>query len=239
MSNDLLKGIDVKETMDDYDPDYIPEGMGFVWDSGIYDVIIEHARLLDNPEKARGIAFKLKLQNSNNELDVSVYYTSGEKKGFKTYYIRKDDKENKPIPIPGYTIIEELIKLVGKESFDDLTTREVEMELYNHEMGKETMQKVKIINEFHGKPVSVALVKELANKFINGKPISETKHRNNIVKFLYKTNDEYFTYSEVKNKSESKWSKKWLKNNEGKIIDKTDKKLTPGTSISDEDFPWD
>jgi len=79
-NNDLMLGDDVVD-----DGDFLGGGGGYVWESGVYPVVIDLAYLSKSSEGATGLNLVLKDENAK-ELKTTLWIKSKDSKGNKTYY---------------------------------------------------------------------------------------------------------------------------------------------------------
>jgi len=98
-----------------------------VWDSGIYDTVIELAYVDESKGGAMNVNFVFKTQEGK-ELRQQIYVTSGKEKGATNYYTDRDGNKKY---LPGFTQVNDLCLLAIGEALSDIETETKTLSLYN------------------------------------------------------------------------------------------------------------
>lgn len=198
-------------------------------DSGSYRAKIGMAYT----EKSKGGALGLFVTfllgpDFKKELRQTLWMTSGDAKGNKTYYADKDGNNQ---PLPGFSQANAIAMLSTGKEIGDLDTEEKVINLYNYEVKKDVPTKVQAVTELIGQEVVLGVIRQTVDKTKKNdasgeyEPTGETRDENEIDKiFCAREGFENYTTTEVKAKAEAaafhpEWVKKW----EGQVKDKTTK----------------
>lgn len=152
--------------------------------SAIYEMDITLAYLIEATSGAVGLVLKLNNQEGK-ELRETVYITSGIKKGKKTTYTDKDNKEQ---PLPGFATANSLSLLTVGKNITDIVPEMKVIKAYNKEAGSEIPTNVEMLTELLGQKVYCGVLNQVVNKnaLVDGKyvPTDESREQNEISKFF-------------------------------------------------------
>ncbi|MCM2973801.1 hypothetical protein [Larsenimonas suaedae] len=150
-------------------------------DSGLYDADITMAFIQKSKGGALGVT--LHAQLGNREHRETIYVTSGDAKGNKTYY----EKDGKQFPLPGFQLMTSICLLtVGKE-LNQIDTEQKVVKLYSRDAGGEVPTQVDMLTPLLGQKIKLGLIKQIEdkNQFVEGQgylPTGETRELNVIDK---------------------------------------------------------
>lgn len=194
-------------------------GGGFsVRDTDIYTFKIKAAYA----GKSAGGAMNVSLicEDSQGEYRETIYITN--KKG-ENFFV----KDGKKIPLPGFTIINDLCLIATNEPLSSQETEEKVIKLYDFEAKKEVPTAVPMIMSLVDAEVSFAIQKIIEDK--NAKddsgeyvPTGETREVNNIVK-VFHTETKMTIVEAMNGAEEAKFWDAWVEKNQGKVYDKSTK----------------
>lgn len=194
-------------------------GGGFsVRDTDIYTFKIKAAYA----GKSAGGAMNVSLicEDSQGEYRETIYITN--RKG-ENFFV----KDGKKIPLPGFTIINDLCLIATNEPLSSQETEEKVIKLYDFEAKKEVPTAVPMIMSLVDAEVSFAIQKTIEDK--NAKddsgeyvPTGETREVNNIVK-VFHTETKMTIVEAMNGAEEAKFWDAWVEKNQGKVYDKSTK----------------
>ncbi len=207
-----------------------------ILESNIYDCTIETAYRLVSKAGAMGIALSFKTSDGRY-YKQTVYITSGDKKGNKTYYV----KEGKNYNLPGYNQVNSLTLLTVGKKIDDLigATEDKVIKLWDNDLKKEVPKTVPMIMALKDQKVKLCILQQIVSKMIKKEgtdfyvpcPTGATKEENDINKVLRASDS--LTVNEVKAKATSAdFAEKWLKTNEGEVKTKLHKDAPKGAAAT-------
>ena len=136
-------------------------GGGYIWESGVYPVIIKSV-YLDQAE-SEAVSFNIILENKEGkELKEVFYIKSGKEKGNKSYYT----KDGKNYPLLGYSVADSLCVAATEQHLDKIleTLEHKVINIYNVDAGKEVPTERPVPMSLIGKPIKVAVHQVLENK---------------------------------------------------------------------------
>lgn len=172
--------------------------------------------------KSAGGAMNVSLicEDSQGEYRETIYITN--RKG-ENFFV----KDGKKIPLPGFTIINDLCLIATNEPLSSQETEEKVIKLYDFEAKKEVPTAVPMIMSLVDAEVSFAIQKIIEDK--NAKddsgeyvPTGETREVNNIVK-VFHTETKMTIVEALNGAEEAKFWDAWLEKNQGKVYDKSTK----------------
>ena len=158
---------------------------------------------------------------NSKEYRETVYITN--KKG-ENYFLDKDDKKKK-IPLPGFTVIEDICLLTTGDGLSDQDTETKALKVYNPKERKEVLTDVEVISRTIGAKVKVAITRTKQFKQEKGdsgeyKDTDKVITVNNIDKVMSADDDR--TVVEYRQEIETaEFAKTWLERFQGKDKDKT------------------
>ena len=183
-------------------------GGGYLVDSGVYKFEVDN--LYFTEAKSGAIAINLIAKVDGKTVTCTEYITSGNKNGKKNFYV----KDGKNYPLPGFTWANDLCMVLFDKPVTEMqkTVKTINVEIYND------VQPVEAITKAIGKEAVGAFVKQLVNKYKDGKYIAESKEENRIVKFFYPKTGK--TVNEHKAKAKAQFYLDWDKKYKGTVPDK-------------------
>jgi len=172
--------------------------------------------------KSQGGAMNVSLiaVDSQGEYRETIYITN--KKG-ENFFV----KDGKKIPLPGFTIINDLCLIATGEPLSEQETEEKVINLYDFEAKKEVPTSVPMIMALVGAEVSLAIQKNLEDKKEKDAagdyaPTGETRETNTISK-VFHTETKMTVVEALEGAEEAKFWDAWLEKNKGKVFDRTQK----------------
>lgn len=185
--------------------------------TGLYEGTLDVAYITKSGGGAT--AFNLIVDIGGRKVRDTIYVTN--RAGGVTY-----TKDGKKFPLPGYSLVNALAKLtVGKE-IPQLEFEKKLVKIYNFEQRKEVPTEVDVAMELVGQPVKLGIELHRENKNAkdqagNYVPTAEIREFNTITRvFHVKTGQ---TASEYNAQAPAEFMALWVKEFDGKTIDKTAK----------------
>lgn len=220
----LFKNLAVDSTIQ-ADKDVIGGSKFGVWDSGVYDTVIELAYVDESKGGAMNINFVFKTQEGK-ELRQQIYITSGKEKGQTNFYTDRDGNKKY---LPGFTQVNDLCLLAMGEALSDIETETKTISLYNYDQKKDVPTKKEVLTDLIGKEITLGVVKVIEDKY--NKP-GETRTINDISK-VFRTSDK-MTANEIRSEEpEASFYKAWAEKNTGIVINKSGKNGTAPAATPD------
>lgn len=194
-------------------------GGGGVLDAGIYSGTIKVAYAGESKGGAKNINFIFDL--GGREYRETVYITN--KKG-ENFFLNKQDASKK-VPLPGFSLVDNICLLTVEKPLAEQDVADKMVKIYDFDLKKEIPTSVPVLVDLIGKPISLAILKELVNKNVKNdstgeyEATAETREQNVIDKALH--TETKLTVVEAQQGEEvgTFWDK-WLEKNAGKIRDK-------------------
>lgn len=204
-------------------------------DSGIYNLIIKYA--YGEKKKSGSTFINLVFETpEKREVKISECVASGDAKGNKTYYERKqDDGSMKQFNLPGFALINDLATLVAGKSITACTSEKKTIMLYNFDTKCDKPTEVDMLTELVGQPVCGCVLNTIEDKtakndaYDSAKPNSktnqlylptgDTRSKNTIDKFLAASDRK--TAQETAAGVESAFAESWLTQWKSKINDES------------------
>lgn len=173
--------------------------------------------------KSSGGAMNVSLicEDSQGEYRETIYITN--KKG-ENFFI----KDKKKIPLPGFTLINDICLIVTGEPLANQETEEKVINLYDFEARKELPTSVPMIMPLVGEEISFAVQKVIEDKNQKNEatgeyePTGETRELNTIVK-VFHTETKMTVVEAMEGSEEAKFWDAWQEKNKGKVYDKSSK----------------
>lgn len=190
-----------------------------VLESGIYSGTVKAAYVLPG-DGAMGINLILDL--AGREYRETIYITT---KNHENFFINK--KTGNKVPLPGFTLINDLCCLALKKPLAQIETEEKIFKIYDKDAKAELPKSVQTITELTGKDIVVGILhtkEDKTQKNAEGKyvPTGEFRDVNRIDKFF--DAETKCTVNELSaNKTEPEFLNKWIEKNAGKVRDRTQK----------------
>jgi hypothetical protein len=202
-------------------------------DSDIYGLNIKYAYGQKSSGGAMGIFLVLDTAEGRT-IKATEYVTSGTKKG-GNYYYEKKNKEGvmEKKPLPGFSAINSLCKLVAGKGIFECATEKKTIPLYNFDAKGDIPTEVDMIMDLVGKPVNGCVLHTIEDKTKKNdqtgvyEPTGATYAKNTVDKFL--SADGRKTEAEQTAGVESAFAGQWLDEWKGKINDESSEVKGAGT----------
>lgn len=191
-------------------------GGGGVFESGVYDGTIALAYAGKSQGGAQFLA--VHVQIGDKQYRETMYVTN---KNGQNYWER-DGKKN---PLPGYTTANDICLMSTGYDLPSQDFQEKVVNLYDFDAKAEVPKKVMVAVDLIGKPITLAILKNLENKTKKNEatgqyePIAETRETNTIDKVFHSETGK--TASEFVAKKDPEFKDKWATKNTGRVIDKS------------------
>lgn len=180
--------------------------------------------------KSQGGAMNVSLiaVDSQGEYRETIYITN--RKG-ENFFV----KDGKKIPLPGFTIINDLCLIATGEPLSEQETEEKVINLYDFEAKKEVPTSVPMIMALLDAEVSLSIQKNLEDKNVKNDagdyvPSGETRDTNTIGK-VFHTETKMTVVEALEGAEEAKFWDAWLEKNKGKVFDRTKKDTGGGKPV--------
>jgi len=208
------------------DEDTLGGGGSFIWESGVYDCVVDMAYLSESKGEALGLT--VTLLNGKKKLKETLWLTSGKAKGKSSTYI---DAKGEKRPLPGYTQGLNLCMTTVDQTIDEAAkdSEAKTINIYNFDAKKEMPTNMDhVMTNLIGKPVKVAVIKRKVNKRVfdqNTRTYVETadiKEENVISQFFY-ADSGLSVMEKGKGVTEAGFITKWKEANDGNTHDRSKK----------------
>ncbi|QDH83937.1 hypothetical protein Axy10_053 [Achromobacter phage vB_AxyP_19-32_Axy10] len=198
-------------------------------ESDLYDAILKVAYVGQSAGGANFMELVFTLADGTDYKERQ-FFTSGKDKGQKPYY----EKGDKKLPLPGYTIVSDLLRITAGTTLETTEFEEKQVNVYDADQKKDLPKAVMVPVEALGKKVTLGIQKVLEIKQKKNEATGEyedtdeTREINQIDK-LFDTDSgltvvEALTAHQAGNdKPEPVFRDEWLKANQGKTRDNTKK----------------
>lgn len=151
----------------------------------------------------------------------TVYFTN---KAGENFFLNPQDRTKK-VPLPGFTIVDELCMVTTDAPLADQETEEKIVNVWDPEQKKEVPKSVPVLTGLTGKMVTLGIGQNLENKSVKNdstgkyEPIADTRVTNNIEKvFHYETK---VTVPEARQgKTQGEFYAQWVERNKGQQRDR-------------------
>jgi len=205
-------------------------GGSFLWDTGIYDCVVDMAYFDKSKAGARSLNITL-LNDAGKKLKQTFYVTN--RKGEVTYMNAKGEKHY----LPGYSVSNNLAVTATETDIGavDDATEEKMVNVYDFTKKKEVPTAKDVAVQLLGKKVKAAIFKQVVNKRADDGTgtwvdTAETKEENEIKDFYFA--DSGLTVAEkTKGIEEAVMSVKWAERNTGKVINRA-KEVAGGSTAT-------
>ena len=191
-------------------------------ETDIYTGVIKQMYAGQSAAGARSIT--ILFDHDGKEYRETVYITN---KNGENFFLNKD-KDGKPtgkkVPLPGFTIIDEICLVTNGKPLCDQAHEEKMVKVYDPDAKKELPKSVPVLIDLLGQTVSLAIVKVLENKSVkdgNGayQPTADERESNVIEKVFH--TETKMTVPEARQGAEAPtFYNAWLERNKGKTRDK-------------------
>lgn len=205
-----------------------------IFDSGIYHGTIDHAYAGSSASSdAQFVEFQFNLGGQTYK--ERIFITDGEG---KHWYITKD---NNKAGLPGYNTVNDICQLATGKPLNEQPSEKKTLMLWDTESRSETPQNVPVLVNLVGKPIALAIIKELKNKQAKNETTGkwentpESREENRIEKVFH--SEQKVTAGEVRKAEGDKtplepvFYDKWLTANKGKIKDRRKIKEDTGGTL--------
>ena len=185
--------------------------------TGLYEGTIDVAYLTKSSGGAT--AFNFVFDIGGKKVRDTIYVTN--RSGGVTY-----TKDGKKFPLPGYSLVNALAKLTAGKEIPQLDFEKKLVKIYNFEQRKEVPTEVDVAVELVGQPVKLGIELHRENKNAkdqagNYVPTAEIREFNTVTRvFHVKTGQ---TAAEYNAQAPAEFMALWVKEFDGKVIDKTTK----------------
>ena len=126
----------------------------FVWNTGVYDVVIKNAYLDSSDSGAYNVNFLFETPEGK-KLNQTIYVTN--KAGSNTYI----DKNNNKQYLPGFLQVDTIALFSTGSNIGDLDTEEKLVEVYDKEAGKRLPKPRKVFVDMLNKKLNLVIVNVL------------------------------------------------------------------------------
>jgi hypothetical protein len=185
--------------------------------TGLYTGTLDVAYLTKSPGGAT--AFNLVVDIDGKKVRDTIYVTN--RAGGVTY-----TKDGKKFPLPGYSLVNALAKLTAGKEIPQLVFEKKLVKIYNFDQRKEVPTEVDVAVELVGQPVKLGIEFHRENKNAkdqagNYVPTAEIREFNTITRVFHVQTDQ--TAAEYNAQAPAEFMAAWVKEFNGKVIDKTAK----------------
>lgn len=197
--------------------------------SNIYNLIIKHAFAKKAGSGALGVNVLFQVadgEHKDREFRITEYVTSGNAKGNKTYYEKKQDNGKvEQFALPGFTLIDSLAQLVANKSIVNCAAEKRVIKLYDYDKRAEVPTEVDMFIELVNKGVCGCVINRVENKNAKNtqtgeyEPTGQTYSTNIVDKFLSASNRK--TLSEIRHDVPADFKDKWLEKWKDQIDDQS------------------
>lgn len=193
-----------------------------VFDTDIYSGTVKMAYALQAASGARGIFFEFDLGGGKSYRET-VYITN---KAGENWYMAKDGNgqaTGKKAPLPGFTLVDDICIMTTDNPLALQGHEEKVVKVYDSEQKKELPKSVPVLIDLLGKPISLAIVKSLADKTKKEGdkyvPTGEFRDENHIEKAFH-TETKLTVVEAKQGKTAGEFWDKWVEKNKGQMRDK-------------------
>lgn len=200
-----------------------------LYDTDVYLVEIKLAYAGKSQSGARNVTLVVDIDGK--DYSETIYVTN--KKG-ENFFINKDDKDKKKVPLPGFTIMEDICMMTTEKGLAQQDSEEKTVKIYDFDQKKEMPTAVQALTDLHGKKVYLAIVRATENKNEKSSDgtyaaTADTRETNTIDKVFH--NPTKLTVPEARNGlAEGAFFDKWVERNKGVTRDKRTIKDGAGTA---------
>ena len=196
-------------------------GGSFVWNTGVYDVIVDGAYIDVSAKGAYSINLALKDVETGKIVKFTEYITSNAEKGCLNYFINKKGEKQY---LPSYEKMRTLSLILTGETLDKQELEDKLVEVYDPEVGKRVPRKKQVIMSWLGKRFKAGIIKGIEPKYNNP---DETREFNELNKIF---DEDGRTLTEKEAGTEPEFINKWKERyNSEYIKDKTKNKNNTST----------
>jgi hypothetical protein len=184
----------------------------------IYDSTVKAMYAGESDGGALSVTVVLQLPGGK-EYSETVYITNKQKQNF---FLNKQDKTKK-VPLPGFTLIEDICLIASGKPLSEQTTEEKTVNTYNKDLKKQVPTVVPMLVDCIGGTLSVAILKVLENKNVKDssgtyQPTAEERESNRIDK-VFDTGSKMTVLEAKSGATEAKFWDGWSDKNKDKTRD--------------------
>lgn len=202
-------------------------------ESGIYSGTIANMYAGAAASGARNVTI-IFMDEAGKEYRETIYVTN--KKG-ENFYMGGQNKDKKVL-LPGFVTVDDICLIATGKGLAEQDSEEKIVKIYDPQEKKELPKNTPVLIETIGKPISLAILKNLENKTVksgdayvpdyeaDGTP--KTRETNSIDKAF--DTESHKTVSEALNDREAEFWGKWSERNTGKTRDRLDKSGKAGNA---------
>lgn len=189
-----------------------------VYNSDLYDATIKAMFAGEADSGAVNVTVVLAFPGGK-EYSETVYITNKKKENF---YLNKQNPTKK-MPLPGFTLIEDICLVASGKPLSEQTTEEKVVNVYNKDLKKQAPTAVPMLVDCVGQQITVALLKVLENKSAKDgagvyQPTAEERETNRIDK-VFDTSSQMTVLEARNGETEGKFYKGWSEKNKDKTRD--------------------
>lgn len=186
-------------------------------DSDIYNATIKAMYAGQSEGGAHNVTLITDINGRENR--ETIYVTN--KKG-ENFFLNKNDKTKK-VPLPGFTMIDDICLIATGAPLSEQATEKKMVNVYDKDAGREIPKEVDMLVDCLGKPVTLAILRQLENKskLENGSYVDTAETREiNVIEKAFDP-ESRMTVVEARNEaSEPGFYDTWLAKNQGVIRDR-------------------
>jgi len=197
--------------------------------SGIYNLIIKHAFAQKAKSGALGVHVLFQVadgEHKEREFRITEYVASGDAKGNKTYYEKKQDNGTvERFDLPGFSLINSLAQLVAKKGITQCANEKRTIKLYDYDAKADKPTEVDMFIELVNKGVCGCVLHRIEDKNSKNTQTGEyeatgqTRDSNVVDKFLNAADRR--TVSELQNNIPADFKDKWLEKWKDQVDDQS------------------
>lgn len=193
-------------------------------ESDVYGFKIKAMYAGQSAKGARSVTF-LGVDQSGKEYRETIFVTN---RDGQNYFLNKDDKSKK-VPLPGFTIINDICLVVTGKPLSEQATEEKLVNQWDNEQRKEVPKAAPVLVDLTGKDVLLAVKKNIVDKTKQEGdervPTGETREENTIEKVFHpELRITVVEATEAQKKDRTPvpgFIDAWIERNKGKVFDKS------------------
>jgi hypothetical protein len=157
-----IQGLELPQDVDLGNEDVL--GGGGIPNSGTQVARIEMAYFSKSAKGASAVNLTFALtENNDRKFRDTIYISSGDKKGNKTFYVNKSGAK---VALPGYTLVNQLALCANGKGIVHQDVDQKMVGIYDYETKKEEPTEVPVISSLLGQEVMLGIVRHRDNKVI-------------------------------------------------------------------------
>lgn len=204
--------------------------------SGIYNLIIKYAYAQKAKSGALGVHALFQVADGDHkdrDFRITEYVTSGDAKGNKTFYEKKQDGgATEQFALPGFSLIDSMAQLVVQKSILACNAEKRTIKLYDYDKKAEVPTEVDMFVELVNKGVCGCVLHRIEDKNVKNtqtgeyEPSGKTYATNVVDKFLNASGRK--TLSETQNNIPADFKDKWLEKWKDQVDDQSSEVKSAG-----------